>query len=94
MSEEEIRVLLGPGKNDPRHKPWAVVARLIRSVEGWDQDEMASIMGVDRLTVGRWERGESEPSPDNQIGLHRLEVHAKRKINDAYRGIGEGFGDV
>ncbi|MFI6205874.1 helix-turn-helix domain-containing protein [Streptomyces sp. NPDC051041] len=34
-----------------------------RKACGYSQESLASAMGVDRTTVGRWERGETEPQP-------------------------------
>ncbi|MEV3856097.1 helix-turn-helix transcriptional regulator [Streptomyces sp. NPDC050095] len=34
-----------------------------RRVLGYSQDRLAAALGVDRTTVGRWERGETEPQP-------------------------------
>ncbi|MDL2316912.1 helix-turn-helix domain-containing protein [Desulfovibrio sp. OttesenSCG-928-A18] len=33
----------------------------IRAAKGWSQKKMAEEFGVDRGTISRWERGESEP---------------------------------
>ncbi|WP_217129342.1 helix-turn-helix transcriptional regulator [Streptomyces sp. AC558_RSS880] len=34
-----------------------------RKACGYSQESLAAAMGVDRTTVGRWERGETEPQP-------------------------------
>lgn len=36
---------------------------------GVSQDEMAGALGVDRKTVGRWERGEAAPSAAQLAGM-------------------------
>ena len=46
---------------------------------GLTQEALAAVMGVDRSTVGRWERGDSEPLPSIRPKLaHALRVSADR----------------
>ncbi|MBT2413896.1 helix-turn-helix transcriptional regulator [Streptomyces sp. ISL-12] len=35
-----------------------------RKALGYSQERMATALGVDRTTVGRWDRGETEPQPE------------------------------
>jgi transcriptional regulator with XRE-family HTH domain/uncharacterized protein YggL (DUF469 family) len=35
-----------------------------RKIVGYSQEKLASELGVDRTTVGRWDRGETEPHPE------------------------------
>ncbi|WP_333769312.1 helix-turn-helix transcriptional regulator [Streptomyces sp. IBSBF 2435] len=34
-----------------------------RKTLGYSQERLAEVLGVDRVTIGRWERGETEPQP-------------------------------
>lgn len=46
--------------------------RSLRDSLRWTQAQVAQFVGTDRLTVGRWESGESKPSIRNQIKLDEL----------------------
>ena len=43
-----------------------------RKALGYSQDAFAEVLGVDRSTVARWERGESEPLPYIRPKLARV----------------------
>ena len=43
-----------------------------RRTVGYSQEGLADALGVDRTTVGRWERGENEPHPDQRRALAEL----------------------
>ena len=49
-----------------------------RQALGWSQAELAEAVGVDRKTVGLWERGETVPSFDN---LDKLESVVGSRLN-------------
>lgn len=50
-----------------------------RRAMGYTQEAFADELGVDRTTVGRWERGESEPSPEGRKRLIKsLEVSPEK----------------
>ncbi|WP_414169374.1 helix-turn-helix domain-containing protein [Streptoverticillium reticulum] len=40
-----------------------------RRALGYSQEELAEMLGVDRTSVGRWERGEADPQPHNRPKL-------------------------
>jgi transcriptional regulator with XRE-family HTH domain len=43
-----------------------------RKVLGYSQETFAQALGVDRTTVGRWERGETQPIPELRPKIARL----------------------
>jgi len=43
-----------------------------RQKKGMTQSELARMLGVDIRTVGRWERGETEPIGSNLLKLQEL----------------------
>ncbi|MFG2650976.1 multiprotein-bridging factor 1 family protein [Streptomyces sp. NPDC048436] len=43
-----------------------------RKALGYSQEKMAAGLGVDRTTVGRWDRGETEPHPEYRPKLAEL----------------------
>lgn len=52
--------------------------REIRDLLGWSQRKLADHIGVDVMTVSRWERGNNEPKGASLKALERL---AKRAAN-------------
>ncbi len=46
-----------------KNLPWSEKLRRERINRGWSQDNVSEKIGSDSKTVGRWERGESFPSP-------------------------------
>ncbi len=51
--------------------------KALRNKLGLTQEQLALRLGVQSLTVSRWERGVSQPSPMAQAQLARLEQEAK-----------------
>jgi transcriptional regulator with XRE-family HTH domain len=56
-----------------------------REARGWTQDQMAEALSADpeqpkvtRVTIGRWERGESTPPPYLSLALERLAQKRRR----------------
>jgi DNA-binding transcriptional regulator YiaG len=47
-----------------RRMPSPETARVIRRAAGVSQDRMARELGVDRITLYRWENGLARPRPD------------------------------
>lgn len=70
-----------------------------RKALGLTQDALAGLLGVERSTVVRWERGETEParlSLSAEIGLRRIEGHswgslgyAEHHLGNSHSGVGE-----
>ena len=54
-----------------------------RKALGLSQMELAKLVGVSLLTVQIWERGVSEPKPENKEKLEQVlsELEGKRKAN-------------
>ena len=50
----------------------------LREAAGLTQAELARRVGVNKLTVSRWERGAMRPSADSARALRRVIKHAKR----------------
>ena len=50
---------------------------------GVSQMELARLVGVSLLTIQTWERGVSEPRPENREKLEQVlsELEGKRKVN-------------
>ena len=53
--------------------------REIRDVLGWSQRKLADHIGVDVMTVSRWERGKNEPKGASLKALERLAERAAKK---------------
>lgn len=51
-----------------RYSPLAKCRRAL----GYSQERLAEELGVDRTTVARWERGETEPQPENRPMIARI----------------------
>ena len=51
----------------------------LREALGLTQQEMAERIGVDKMTVSRWERGTLRPSPESLAALERLRRQAARR---------------
>ena len=68
-------------------KKFGAEIRSRRLAEGWQQDELARRVGSTPRTVGRWERGESEPNAGNIISL-------KRELNFSDDEIRAAFGVI
>jgi len=54
-----------------------------RKALGLSQMELARLVGVSLLTIQTWERGVSEPKPENREKLEQVlrELEGKRKAN-------------
>lgn len=48
------------------------IIRAERKARGWSQDDVAGRVGVRGLAVGKWERGQANPSTDNRLALAEL----------------------
>jgi len=51
----------------------------LREALGLTQKELAERMGVNKMSVSRWERGVSRPSVESLLGLEKLRRKAARK---------------
>ena len=56
-----------------RHDSIGDKIRCNRRAQGHTQESLAFLLGVDRTTVGKWERGSASPSPRN---MRTLAIHA------------------
>lgn len=54
-----------------------------RKALGLSQMELARLVGVSLLTIQTWERGVSQPNPENREKLEQVlsELEGKRKAN-------------
>jgi DNA-binding transcriptional regulator YiaG len=57
--------------------PGYIVA--LREALGMTQKEFGERIGVDKMTVSRWERGEVRPSDDSLAGIEQLRKQAVRR---------------
>lgn len=57
----------------------AKAIRDIRDALGWSQRKFAAYIGVDVMTVSRWERGKNEPKGASLKALERLAKRAAKK---------------
>jgi len=51
----------------------------IRKDLGRTQESLAEILGTTAVTVGRWEREESSPSPIYVVKLNKLQVYISKR---------------
>ncbi|MBI1851047.1 MAG: helix-turn-helix domain-containing protein [Planctomycetes bacterium] len=51
----------------------------LRDALALTQKEMGELIGVNKLTISRWERGTLRPSPESIRALERLRKTAARK---------------
>jgi len=61
--------------------------RTLREALGMTQQSLGRALGVDKLTVSRWERGEVKPGPTSIKRLRKVQSNATR------RGVVVGFQD-
>ncbi len=59
--------------------------KAIRMAYGVSQNDVASVLGVSRLTVSMWERGETDPKPEHARKYSELLEQMKRDT-DAREG--------
>lgn len=52
-------------KRAPAQLPAPAARQRIRKSYGVSQSDMASVLGVSRLTVSMWERGQTDPTPEH-----------------------------
>lgn len=79
------------GKEQPKHR-----LRYEREVRGWSRDYVANQVGSDVRTVGRWERGETLPSPYYRQALCELfgmKADALDLLRDGTQQQANGNGD-
>lgn len=69
---EEIRAV--------RHLPAPALARAIREAAGVSQERIAQELGVDRVTVTRWESGARRPRGAQAVAYARLLEQLKEAV--------------
>lgn len=63
--------------------------RYLRKNAEWTQQELGDSLGVDRVTVNRWEAGEQAPPPHSDLAIRVVWVRRKmRLIEDEVGGRG------
>jgi DNA-binding XRE family transcriptional regulator len=62
-----------------RHAPTPGYLAALRDALALTQREMADRVGVDKLTISRWERGTLRPGPNSVRALEKLRRAAARK---------------
>jgi DNA-binding XRE family transcriptional regulator len=72
---DRLRALFSPMKTPP--SPGFI--RSLRQALDLTQTEFGKSMGVDKLTVSRWERGELRPGKRSLRALQRIRASAVRK---------------
>jgi putative transcriptional regulator len=66
-----------------------------REALGLNQPLFAQLMGVHPITVSKWERGVTEPTPYQQAFFHEFQIAANNKeIHDTLKGVLIGAGAV
>jgi WD40 repeat protein/transcriptional regulator with XRE-family HTH domain len=55
-----------------QHIPWYQILQYERKLRGWSQKQLASSLGSDPKTIGRWELGRAFPSPYFQEQLVKV----------------------
>ncbi len=53
-------------------RAFGIELRRKRKRRGFSQDSLGAELNVAEKTVGKWERGEAQPSPSNRLALERL----------------------
>src|SRR5690242_47044 len=51
---------------------YAQMIRTARESKGWTQEQLANLMNVTPMTIGRWERGEAIPHELNRQRLNQI----------------------
>jgi len=73
--------------NEMTNENWKIFGGKIRSLrlaKGWQQDELARRVGSTVRTVGRWERGATEPNAGNITSLRRELGFSEDEIREAF----------
>ena len=60
-----------------------------RKAVGLSQERLAEVIGVDRVTIGRWERTETEPQPWHRQRLARALKVSVEELDALLVDIGE-----
>jgi transcriptional regulator with XRE-family HTH domain len=57
--------LAEPADDTPAKPPWTLGDRIARARRhaGWEQDDLATRVGVSRALISKWERDKAEPRP-------------------------------
>jgi transcriptional regulator with XRE-family HTH domain len=65
-----------------------------RKATGRNQEEVADLAGVDRTTVGKWERGESTPQPNQRTAYAEALGVTLQELNAMLSSIPQGVGEM
>jgi putative transcriptional regulator len=66
-----------------------------REALGLNQPLFAQLMGVHPITVSKWERGATSPTPYQEAFFHQFQIAAKDKeVHDTLKGVLIGAGAV
>jgi putative transcriptional regulator len=66
-----------------------------REALGLNQPLFAQLMGVHPITVSKWERGVSPPTPYQEAFFHQFQIAAtKKEVHDTLKGVLIGAGAV
>lgn len=60
-------------------EPTPGLIRALREALGLTQAQLGEAVGVDKITVSRWERGATKPGKDSAAALERLRKQAGRR---------------
>lgn len=69
-------------KRAPVRLPPPGERKRIRNEYGVSQGDVAAVLGVSRLTVSMWERGETDPKPDHAQKYAELLDQMQQEIKD------------
>jgi transcriptional regulator with XRE-family HTH domain len=65
-----------------------------RKAAGRNQEQIAEVVGVDRTTLGKWERGESTPQPNQRAAYAEALGVTMDELSAMLSSIPEGTGEV
>ena len=66
---------------------FAAHIRVGRNAEGLSQEQLADRIGVDRMTISRWERGLARPRPCHIRALTKARILDKQALASIFKHL-------